>query len=261
MAFGVSTSCFYPMATEDALRTLGAMGVKTCEIFLNSPSETTPAFAKQLRGIAEFYGMRIVSAHPFSSFAEGYMLFSEYERRFQDMLEHYRRHFEVAALLGAKLSVIHGAKLPLKVPEALYIERFAALVEAARPFGVIAAQENVNRHISESPAFLRRMRAALGADFHLVFDIKQAVRAGCDPLAFYREFAGEILHLHVSDHTAHRDCIPPGTGNFDFPALLAATKDAGYRGDWIIELYRAGFSGPEALLQALDYLESLPANG
>ncbi|MBR2731631.1 MAG: sugar phosphate isomerase/epimerase [Clostridia bacterium] len=257
MAFGVSTSCLYPMPTEDALRTLGALGVKTCEIFLNAPSETTPAFAKELRRIADGYGMRIVSAHPFSSFAEGYMFFGEYERRFHDMLDAYRRHFEVAALLGAKLSVIHGARLPLKIPERLYCERFAALNEAAKPFGLIAAQENVNRHISESPAFLRRMRAALGPDFHLVFDIKQAVRAGFDPLPFYREFAAETLHLHVSDHTAQRDCVAPGTGDFDFSALLAATKDAGYRGDWIIELYRAGFGAPAELRQALDYLEAL----
>ncbi|MBQ6266877.1 MAG: sugar phosphate isomerase/epimerase [Clostridia bacterium] len=261
MAFGVSSSCLYPMVTEDALRTLGAMGVKTCEVFLNAPSETTPAFAKQLRAIADFYGMRIVSAHPFSSFAEGYMLFGEYERRFTDMLDCYRRHFETAALLGAKISVIHGARLPLRIPEELYIERFGALVEAAAPFGVIAAQENVNRHISESPAFLQRMRAALGADFHLVFDIKQAVRAGYDPLRFYRDFAADTLHLHVSDHTAVRDCVAPGTGDFDFPALLAATQAAGYQGDWIIELYRGGFDTPAALRQALDYLESLSANG
>lgn len=257
MAIGVSTSCFYPMPTADALRTLGTLGVKTCEIFLNAPSETTPAFARELRGIADAFGMHVASVHPFSSFAEGYMFFSEYEQRFLDMLDFYRRTFEVTSLLGAQISVIHGAKLPLKIPEVLYIERFGALVAAGKAAGVTVAQENVNAHISESPAFLQQMRAALGADFHLVFDIKQAVRAGYDPLDFFRRFAQAVIHLHVSDHRPEQDCIPPGTGDFDFPAFRAAVAAAGYQGDWIIELYRRGFGAPEELTQALAYLEGL----
>ena len=48
MAIGISTSCLYPQATEEALETLGKMGVRTCEVFLNTISETTPEFIKIL---------------------------------------------------------------------------------------------------------------------------------------------------------------------------------------------------------------------
>ena len=68
MAIGISTSCLYPLITEESLITLGKSGVKTCEIFLNSYSETTVDFAKELLKIKNEYGMKVASVHPFSSF-------------------------------------------------------------------------------------------------------------------------------------------------------------------------------------------------
>lgn len=257
MAFGISTSCLYPQKTEKSLAELGKLGVKTCEVFLNSPSETTPEFAKILSGISAEYGINIVSVHPFSSFAETYMLFSEYDRRFDDMLDFYKRNFEVTALVGAKISVIHGSLLPGKISENEYSERFLRLCEAGREFGVAVAQENVNRHFSENPEFLKRMRNALGDEFRLVFDVKQAVRAGFSPLDFAEEFKKNIVHVHVSDHNAQADCIPLGKGDFDFKKLLEVMNSAGYSGDYIIELYRAGFEKSEDLIMALNYIQNL----
>ena len=143
MSFGVSTACLYPQNTEDALEELGKLGVKTCEIFLNSPSETSPEFARILREIAEKYGMHIVSVHPFSSFSETYMLFGEYKRRYLDALDFYKRCFDFTASLGAGISVIHGSLLPGKITGLEYIERFSELVKAGKEFGVTVPQENI----------------------------------------------------------------------------------------------------------------------
>lgn len=257
MAFGISTSCLYPQETEKSLKQLAQLGVKTCEVFLNSPSETTLEFAGILNKISAEYGIKIVSVHPFSSFAETYMLFSEYQRRFDDMLEFYKRNFEVTAAVGAEFSVIHGSLLPAKIPENEYFERFVKLSEAGKAFGVTVAQENVNRHFSENPEFLKRMRAALGGDFKLVFDVKQAVRAGYSPLEFAKEFKEDIIHIHLSDHNENHDCMPPALGNFDFKALFSVMESANYKGDYIIELYRAGFGEIFELKKALNYLENL----
>ncbi len=257
MAFGISTSCLYPQETEKSLEQLARLGVKTCEVFLNSPSETTLDFAKILNGISAEYGIRIVSVHPFSSFAETYMLFSEYQRRFDDMLEFYKRNFEVTAAAGAEISVIHGSLLPAKISENEYFERFMKLSEAGKAFGVTVAQENVNRHFSESPDFLKRMKAALGGDFKLVFDVKQAVRAGYSPLEFAKKFKEDIIHIHLSDHNGKHDCMPPALGSFDFKALFSVMESAGYTGDYIIELYRAGFGDISDLKKSLNYLENL----
>ena len=257
MNFGISTSCLYPMNTEDSLELICKSGVKYCEVFLNTLSETTPEFAKKLKSIADFYGTKIVSVHPFTSFAETFMLFSEYKRRFDDTLEFYKRSFEVASLTGADISIIHGGLVPAKISHDEYFERFGMLIDAGKEFGVRVAPENVNRHLSENPEFLKEMRTALGSDFKLVFDIKQSVRAGFDPIEFAKEFAKDIIHVHISDHDAENDCLPPSKGQFDFKKLFTLLEDAGYDSSFVIELYRHNFGKCEDLLNSLAFVQNL----
>ena len=257
MDLGISTSCLYPMPTEKALEALGRAGVKTSEVFLNSISETTPGFIKELNRIKDEYGMKIVSVHPFSSFAETFMLFGNYERRYLDTRDFYKRCFEMTALAGADISVIHGMKLPGQIDKEEYFRRFRLLVEAGREFGVTVCQENVHSYFSRSPDFLREMRDALGDDFRMVFDVKQAVRSGFEPLAFAEEFAGSISHVHLSDHNAQSDCVAPSKGNFDFKRLFEIMEASGYKGCGVIELYRAGFGDESELTESLAYLQNL----
>lgn len=257
MAFGISTSCLYPMNTEDSLEQLGKMSVKTCEVFLNSISETTPEFAEKLNEIQNRYGINIVSVHPFSSFSETYMLFGEYERRYLDAFDFYKRCFEFTNMVNAKFSVIHGSLKPAKISEDMYFERFARLISAGKEFGVTVGQENVNRHLSENLDFLNRMKAALNDDFKLIFDVKQAFRAGYSPIDFAEEFKTDIVHIHISDHNKLQDCIPPGKGNFNFKKLVSVMESAGYNGDYVIELYRAGFETCADLAESLYFVENL----
>ena len=257
MAFGISTSCLYPLETEKSLDTLGKIGVRTCEVFLNSPSETTLEFAKILNKIRNEYGIKIASVHPFSSFAETYMLFSAYGRRFDDMLEFYKRNFEVTAALGAEFSVIHGALTGAKISDTEYFERFAKLIEEGRKTGIKVCHENVNRHLCESPEFVKKMKDYLGEDFRLIFDVKQAVRAGYSPLDFAEKFKNDIVHIHISDHTENADCLPPGKGGFDFKKLIEIMNSAGYGGDYIIELYRENFGDEDDLKESLIYMQNL----
>lgn len=257
MDFGISTSCLYPQNTESALETLGKLGVKTCEIFLNSISETTPQFAKTVNRIKEHYGMNIVSVHPFSSFSETYMLFSEYKRRFYDVFDFYKRCFEFTNLIEADITIIHGSLLPAKISRTEYFERFAKLVQGGREFGVRVCQENVFNHLSESPDFLKEMKTFLGKDFKMVFDIKQAVKSGFSPLCFANEFKDSIVHVHASDHCGNEHCLPPSKGDFDFKKLFEILKSANYDGSYIIELYRSNFGDPQELCDALEYLANL----
>ncbi len=257
MAIGISTSCLYPEITENALEFLGKNGVKTCVVFLNSPGETTLGFAKELNKIKEHYGMKITSIHPFSSFAETTMFFSNYKRRFDDMLELYKRNAEVAAEVGAKLIVIHGAKKYSKICDEDYFERFCVMNEQSKQFGIITAQENVNDYKGENPDFLKKMRDYMGKDFRLVFDVKQAFRAGFEPLAFAEEFASNTVHIHLSDHNSVSDCIPPSKGCFDFGKLFDLMRRAEYGGDYVIELYNTSYENKSELFESLDYLEKI----
>jgi hypothetical protein len=50
---GISTACLFPMTTEQALDRVLRLGCPVAEVFVNSPSEATIAFARTLRQTAD----------------------------------------------------------------------------------------------------------------------------------------------------------------------------------------------------------------
>ncbi len=90
MKTGLSTACFYPMQTEEALIKVGELGFASTEVFFNSTSELDISFLKKLKQTQDKYKIKMNSVHPMASFAESYMLFSTYTRRFIDTVEMYK---------------------------------------------------------------------------------------------------------------------------------------------------------------------------
>lgn len=256
MVTGISTACFYPELTEKSLLRTADLGFRTAELFFNSPSELGGAILRELAAIRQHYGMEIVSVHPFTSFAEGYIFFSDYERRVTDGLDLYRRYFAAAAQLGARFLVLHGGKAAKNMPAEFYAERLARVIHAGREFGITVTHENVVHFSCESVGYTKELAALLGDTFHMTLDIKQCVRAGENPFAFIQELGPHIDHVHVSDHGLRGDCLPPGEGDFDFPSLFEQLEATGYRGAYIIELYSSGFSNDRQLLEAERYLHN-----
>ncbi len=256
MKTGVSTSCLFPMLTEEALTALTGMGVHTVEVFLNSPSEKMPEFAAQLNRIADTAGTQIVSVHPYSSEAEGVSFFSRYARRFDDEAEEYRRYFEFCNLVGAQLLVFHGARSFMPLEPDFYFERFIRLRDIARGFGVRLCQENVARCHSGTPKFVKSMARAI-PDIDFVLDIKQAVRANVTPFEMLDAMGSHLAHLHLSDHRCGCDCLALGEGDFDLAELARRLKNANYGGAVLLELYSWNFDRNEQLAQSLKLFESL----
>ncbi|MDR1892790.1 MAG: sugar phosphate isomerase/epimerase [Oscillospiraceae bacterium] len=257
MSIGISTSCFYPLVTEQALAELLKNNVKTTEIFFNSRCELEPAFIGGLVELLSQTGGKVTAIHPFTSGYEPYLLFSRYERRFSDGLELYRRYFEAAAALNAKYVILHGDKALSEIEDSMFFERVNTLCEASKPFGVQVLQENVNKFRGETPAFLRSYRHALGDNAEFVFDVKQAVRAGYDPFEILDAMGKKIRHVHLSDHSGKNDCLLPGQGEFDFRRLFGRLKAFDYSGDLVLEVYREAFSKTEEILQSADMLRHL----
>lgn len=259
MRLGASTSCFYPLETEKALEQVCKLGFEKAELFFNAPSEYNDSFVKELVHISNYYGTEIISVHPFSSFLESSCIFGDYKRRFDDYIDLYKKTFHAAANLGAKFTVIHGAvampKIP--IPNERYFERFKLLVDLGEQEGITVCQENVNKFKSQSIAFCKGMRSALGDDFNMVFDIKQTVRAGEDTFAFLNEFKHQIRHLHISDNGAKGDCLPIGKGSFDFARLKNIMDSADYDGDCVIEIYSGNLDVAKELKESKVYLDNL----
>ena len=259
MNIGASTSCFYPLETEKALDKVISLGFDKAEIFFNSSSELEEPFVKELKRAADDGGTSIVSVHPFSSAIENVCIFGEYQRRYDDYIYLYEQHCHAAALLGADIVVIHGALANRKIPidDDFYFERFRSLVEIGKREGVKVCQENVVRFKSQSLDFLKRMRAALGNDFHMVFDIKQSIRSGYEPFEVIEEMKDSIRHIHLSDNSPEKDCMPPGRGNFDFRRLFGIMNECGYKGDYVTEIYSMGYDVEKELAKSKKFFEEI----
>ncbi len=259
MKIGASTSCFYPLETEKALQKVCDLGFERAEVFMNAYSELDEGFAAELNRIVKDSPTEIISVHPFSSFLESTCIFGDYQRRYNDFIGIYEKTCHSAALLGAKYVVIHGAvaKPKIPIPDERYFERFLKLIEIGKREGVTVCQENVNRFKSESIAFCKKMREALGSEYNMVFDIKQSVRAGEEPFEFLNEFINEIRHVHISDNGAEGDCLPPSKGSFDFARLKDTLDAAGYKGDCVIEIYSKSYDVSKELGESKTYLEKL----
>lgn len=250
MKIGISSSCLYPMYTEESFRLIASNGVEISEIFFNANCELQPPFIKLLREIKDEYGIKLSSVHPTMSLAESFMLFSNYERRFNEGIEIFKRYGEIAAELGAKYVIMHGGKPNGTMDNHGYFDRFARVAEAVRQNGATLLQENVVNFRAGSLEALEDMSNYLGDGVNFCLDVKQSIRGGYSPYDVLHLLGDKIKHLHLSDSNQKFDCMLPLDGNFDFKKFLSEAVECGYKGDAVIEVYRAAFGEPQELFQS-----------
>ncbi|MBR6635175.1 MAG: sugar phosphate isomerase/epimerase [Clostridia bacterium] len=257
MKTGMSSACFYPLETEKSVKKCGEMGFKNIEIFVNSYCELNGAIRNEIKAICNYYGMKVCSVHPFTSFAESFVFFGSYGRRIDDGIEFYKNYFDFASYLGAGLINLHGAKTQYTVDNEEYFDRYARLFEAGKDFGITISQENVVDHRSQSPVFIKRMSDYLGDNFALTLDLKQCRRAGEKATDFIDTVGEKIKAVHISDFANGKDCIPPFEGNEDFDSIVKALQNKGYNGEFLIELYSNGFENEAQIVTAADKFDKI----
>lgn len=257
MKIGISTACLYPALLEKSLAKLLKLGFRHFEFFINTFSELEPSYVKSLAHMLQEYHATVKSVHPFTSGYESLLLFSGYERRFEDTLEFYKHYFEAADLLGAKLLVLHGQRIEKQgdMPEEDYFEHYHRLLETGRAFGISTAQENVDKFRSSEPNFLRRMRTYLHNDCAFVLDVKQSVRSGHSPFVTCAAMGEQLVHVHINDNKPEKTCLLPGCGEMDYSRLMQQLAEQNFSGDCMIEVYRNNFDDPAELLQAKRVME------
>ncbi len=250
MKIGISSSCLYPMYTEESFEYIAQNGVELSEIFFNANCELQPPFIKRLREIKDRYGITLSSIHPTMSLAESFMLFSNYDRRFNEGLDMYKRYGEIAAELQAKYVIMHGGKPNGTMDNHGYFDRFARVAEVVRQNGATLLQENVVNFRAGSLEALHDMSNYLGSEVNFCLDVKQSLRGGYSPYDVVRLLGNKIKHLHLSDSNEKYDCMLPLDGNFDFKLFLDTAKHCGYTGDAVIEVYRNAFDEPQELFDS-----------
>ena len=257
MVIGASTSNLYPMLTEDSLDMLLKLGFRELEVFINTESEAALPFARMIRQHADRFGARIRSLHPYISGTEPYLLFSTYDRRYQDGLNIYSHIFEAAAEMGAEIVVMHGDRAGGVLSVEDSISRFESLYNLGQTFGMVLAQENVVRFRSSDNDYLRAMRQQLGKNAHFVLDVKQCKRCGHSLDSVIEAMGTSIAHVHISDHDTEHDCLLPGTGKIDYPHMFQQLHQVNFQGAMMLELYRSNFASPEDLVVGWEYLKNI----
>jgi len=250
MNIGVSSACLYPLETEESFLFLAKSGVKKTEIFFNGLSELKPNFIDELIDIKESYGVEITAIHPYASFSEPFLIFSEYYRRFIESKEIYNNYFDIANRLGAKYVTLHGDKIHSKLSVEEYCERYLELFLLAKEKGVTLNQENVANFRSRDIEFISEMSKFLGDNISFTLDIKQCIRSGVNPLDMVKAMGNKINHIHISDHSYSSDCLLPLNGGFNFKGFFDYMKTLEYTGNYMIEVYNNSYKDPKEIIES-----------
>jgi sugar phosphate isomerase/epimerase len=182
-------------------------------------------------------------------------------------VEFLRRAVAIGADLGAEAVSYWAGVRPAAVPAALAWERLVAgstlVVEAAQAAGVPLGFEPEPGMLVEDLAGWRRLRADLGepAGFGLTLDIGhcRCLEPLDVPQCVYE--AGEhLVNVQIDDmRRGVHEHLEFGTGEIDFPPVLRALAEVGYRGLVAVELPRHSHAAPTVAATALDFLRAAAA--
>lgn len=257
MKLGLSTAAFYGRhETEDAAARIAQLPLECAEVFLQSDSENTIEFARLVK--ENLCGVPCTSVHPLGGY-ENYMA-GRPARQVRDAFDHFRRVLDAGQTLGAQVFVYHGRNTPLLSPLPWNlkwnVEALAPMCEEAEQRGMIIGWENVCWCQLTEPSRVLEVREAL-PQVRFTLDIKQAMRAGCDPIAFVHAMGDRICNVHVCDWTEEGKLCLPGEGVFDFDALIGALRAVSYEGPVVMEPYLGLIKSDEALLQSIAFMRNI----
>ena len=254
MEVGISLACFYPLEPEKAVKEAQKLGVRICEIFLNTYCELEIPYLKELRKACNAAGLKVYSIHPFTSAIENYLFFSPYPRRIADAKAFYARYAEAADILGASVVNIHADRgMGLESPD-LFASCFQPLLDLQNKTGIIYALENIFYNSVNHPEFVRRLKRNL-PEVRFTFDIKQAFKGSQDAYELADAMGEAIVNFHINDRDEDHICALPGRGNVDYMRIFSVLHKNGYAGPALIEVYRKNFGTAAELKESKRWLE------
>lgn len=258
MKLGLSSAAFYGrMETEEQAAYLTQFPVACCEVFLQSRSEYTADFGALVR--ENLRGIPCVSVHPKGTQFE-WDLFGRSRRQVEDAFELFTGVCEAGQALGARFYVLHGpagVSAPLE-PGRIYnlqptVDRMEKI---AADHGMEVLWENVSWAALRRPQDVEALGQLLPRQ-RFVLDVKQALRAGQDPLAMLRAMGDRVAHVHVLDVDEAGELCLPGRGAVDWRGIAKHLQDIDYGGAVILEPYERQARNEAELRQCLEWLRLL----
>ncbi|MDD9206890.1 sugar phosphate isomerase/epimerase [Georgenia sp. 10Sc9-8] len=175
-----------------------------------------------------------------------------------------RRAVDIAAELGSEVVSMWSGTLPPGVPAE---EGWRRLEDGMAPVLTHAERAGVTLAFEPEPGMLVdhidqavELRRRLGepAALRLTLDIGHLVCNEDEPPPRCVHRAGDVLaHVQIDDmRRGVHEHLEPGTGEVDFPPVLAALRDVGYAGLVAVELPRHSHAAPQVARRALDALRA-----
>ncbi len=261
MNVGVSTaSLFLREYNEDALPLLDSIGAEVVEIFLESFCEYKEDFAKLLK--SRLGNLKVHSVHSINTHYEP-ELFSKHERSYGDAINIFKDVLNCAKILGAKNNTFHGR---IRIKRANYSnyeetgERFNALIDIAKDYGVDVCLENVQWAMYSEAGYFNNLKK-FSPKLRTCLDIKQARLSGYDYTEYLTEMSDRLNTVHISDYDQDGKILLPGKGLFDFEKLIGELYKANFGGALIIEVYKDSYKTIDEIAESLQYIRNLVKRG
>jgi sugar phosphate isomerase/epimerase len=242
---------------KKALHIAAGLGADAVEIDARgeiTPRDLSRTGLRQLRKMLADHRLR-VSAVSFQT-RRGYDTTADLDAR----IAATKAAMDMAHDLGAPVVVNHIGAIPEDSGSdrwRLMVEVLGELGQHGQKVGALLAAETR----TETGQQMARLLAELPEESLAVdFNPGHLVAAGLDPLEVIAAVGPSVRHVHATDgmcepSTRRGRAALLGEGSADFPALLAALDEHGYRGDFTLS---ARSSDPVAEIgRAMEYLRSI----
>ncbi len=205
-----------PEEVEESVARLTAMGWREMQIQWIDPAVPDEAAAE----IFARHGVRVIGVQDKTG-----AVFQNLER----MLAQNR-------LWGGELLTVSGIPAENFLPDGLaaFAEQLRALAARLAGEGMRLSFHPVWTDFAPAeglPAALRLLDAL--PEMELTLCVYHAVKAGLDPCALLRRYAGRVSVVHLKNSAVLPDgrevLMPVGQGNIDWPPILAACRETGVR--------------------------------
>ena len=233
----VKNDFFTKQTPKQGLTTLKQHGMDGIEICLPQYSITSDEDVKNAKAILDEVGLQTLSVHQALRFFT------------TTKIDEISRLFEIAAMFGAKVIVLHMNTAKKQIFDPKYVSAIHAL---EKEYGIVAAFENMEKHIASlfyehRWQELKFSELVEKTDFHITFDIVHLAHSGGDIIEFYKKNRDRIVNIHLSDykHNALNSSIRPmrykhmplGKGELPITDLLKVIRQDNYKGLITMEIH------------------------
>ncbi len=179
-------------------------------------------------------------------------------------VDFYRHAIRCAADLESDCVSIWSGVLRDDAPHDAAIDRLVAgleqvLDEAARRGVAVGFEPEPGMFIDSMRGYEELLRRVASPGLGLTLDVGHLHCQGEEPLAAQvRRWAGRLVNVHLEDmRRGDHEHLMFGEGEIDFPPVLAALGEVGYRGGVHVELSRHSHDAPNVARRAFDFLRPM----